>query len=313
MHSNCWKNGPCSIEELRTQAEAVKAAYLSGVHNASSQPLAAWLQHQNPRVNPEPSSSKFSGHGAVSNPGPAIGGQQSALDALEQLRAGVEYDPAGELPKATHKRVPRYVCNQLESSLRKGGLLTVLQEHPDRFRVTLRNEKTAKGNPKYTFSLIAPRATRGAGASPTPPAPTPAIGGSSSSSSTRAMPVPPPPLARAPLGVPLPPGPSGAVAGQQPPPPSFPRPAGLVDGVLRAPTNADPCILAWKVDDVVAYAEEMELLHLEDLIRREGVDGQVLLQSSHMDLMVAGFTMLQARKLLTRLPFKRQPLASPED
>ena len=284
------------------QAEVVKAAYLSGFDNASSQPLAAWLQHQNPRVNPEPSSSTFSGHGAVSDPGPAIGGQHPALVALEQLQAGVEYDPLGELPKETHKRVPRHVCTQLESSLRKGGLLTFLQKHPDRFRVTLRNEKTAKGNPKYTFSLIAPGATRGAGASPTPPAPTPAIGGSSSS--TRAMPPPPPPPARAPLGVPLPPpGLSGAVAGQQPPPPSFPPPAGLVDGVLRAPKNADPCILAWKVDDVVAYSESMELLHLE-LIRREGVDGQVLLQSSHMDLMGAGFTMLQARKLLTRLPFK---------
>ena len=54
---------------------------------------------------------------------------------------------------------------------------------------------------------------------------------------------------------------------------------------------------------MVAYAKTMELLHLE-LIRREGVDGQVLLQSSHMDLMGAGFTRLQAKKLLTRLPVK---------
>ena len=75
-----------------------------------------------------------------------------------------------------------------------------------------------------------------------------------------------------------------------------PQPPGLGSAL------ADPTIAAWKVDDVVAYANRLELGHMEALIRSEGIDGQVLLQSSEQDLVASGFTNLQARKLLSRLP-----------
>ena len=56
------------------------------------------------------------------------------------------------------------------------------------------------------------------------------------------------------------------------------------------------------VDDVVVYAVSLELGHMERLIRTEGIDGEVLLQSTFQDLVSAGFTNFQARKFLSRLP-----------
>ena len=64
---------------------------------------------------------------------------------------------------------------------------------------------------------------------------------------------------------------------------------------------------AWSVNEVVAYAKSLELPHLEDIIRKEGVDGAVLLMdSAAQDLREAGLTFLQVKKLLARLPTSAQ-------
>ena len=81
----------------------------------------------------------------------------------------------------------------------------------------------------------------------------------------------------------------------------MPPPPGL-GGALGAPAKVDPRIASWKVDEVVAYAVSLELGHMEILIRKEGIDGEMLLQSTAEDLMSAGFTFFQARKCLSRLP-----------
>ena len=62
----------------------------------------------------------------------------------------------------------------------------------------------------------------------------------------------------------------------------------------------------WSVDDVVTYATSLELGHLTGIIRREGIDGHTLLMPSAMqDLLEAGMTNLQAKKMLARLPISQ--------
>ena len=132
-------------------------------------------------------------------------------------------------------------------------------------------------------------------------APPPAIGGAPASSSS----IPPGGIGGAPAsssGTALLFSPPPGLYQLPPPPPQGPAPSGLVDGEIRPPANVDPVVSGWKVDDVITFAVSLELPHLEPLIRREGVDGPLLLQSSHVDLVDAGFTKTQAKNLLTRLP-----------
>ena len=72
-------------------------------------------------------------------------------------------------------------------------------------------------------------------------------------------------------------------------------------GLQLAPPTTP--VTSWSVNDVVAYATSLELPHLESIIRREGIDGGMLLMGSAMqDLREAGLTNLQVKKLLARLP-----------
>lgn len=59
----------------------------------------------------------------------------------------------------------------------------------------------------------------------------------------------------------------------------------------------------WSVEDVCSYLERLELDHLTDKFRVNGVDGEFLADLSEQDLVQElGLTKLQARKVLTRLP-----------
>ena len=94
LHPNSFKQGETSISMLRAEAEVVKAKYMSTLNDAStsSQPLAALVQHQNPRREPPVGIDREII--APRAPAPAIGGEHLALVALGQLQKGVEYDPA---------------------------------------------------------------------------------------------------------------------------------------------------------------------------------------------------------------------------
>ena len=59
----------------------------------------------------------------------------------------------------------------------------------------------------------------------------------------------------------------------------------------------------WRVDDVVAYLEHLELGHKVDLVRDQGLDGKMLLDAIQKgELEEMGFSKFQARKIVARLP-----------
>ena len=59
----------------------------------------------------------------------------------------------------------------------------------------------------------------------------------------------------------------------------------------------------WSVDDVVAFIDLCELSHLQEKIRENGVDGELLLALSDAEMVdELGLTRLQVRKIRLRLP-----------
>ena len=59
----------------------------------------------------------------------------------------------------------------------------------------------------------------------------------------------------------------------------------------------------WSVEDVCSYLVRLELAHVSDKFRHNGVDGSFLADLKEEDLIAElGLTRLQARKVLTRLP-----------
>ena len=80
-------------------------------------------------------------------------------------------------------------------------------------------------------------------------------------------------------------------------------PPGLGHDAAPADASWSVAVASWSVDQVVAYANFLELPHLEQIIRFEGIDGRQLLTDSAMqDLRDVGITNLQAKKLIARLP-----------
>ena len=62
-------------------------------------------------------------------------------------------------------------------------------------------------------------------------------------------------------------------------------------------------VAAWKVQNVVEYLHQLELGHLSHIVKREGIDGRMLLELiDSSELMETGFSRLQVRKITQRLP-----------
>ena len=59
----------------------------------------------------------------------------------------------------------------------------------------------------------------------------------------------------------------------------------------------------WKVADVLQFLDRLELSHVAEKFKMNGIDGPFLQELSEGDLVSEiGLTKLQARKVLTRLP-----------
>ena len=62
-------------------------------------------------------------------------------------------------------------------------------------------------------------------------------------------------------------------------------------------------VASWKVQDVITYLQYLELEHLSDLVKQHGLDGRMLMELIEKDELVeAGFSKMQARKIKQRLP-----------
>ena len=61
-------------------------------------------------------------------------------------------------------------------------------------------------------------------------------------------------------------------------------------------------VAQWKVQDVQTYLNFLELGHLTDMVRAEGIDGQALMECSEADLQEIGFSKFQSKKIKQRLP-----------
>jgi hypothetical protein len=114
-------------------------------------------------------------------------------------------------------------------------------------------------------------------------APTPADGGDRGGQASASAASPPPPSADG--------GDQGgqASASATPPPPPAAPPL-------------EP-VASWKVGHVVFFLNHLELPHLADIIKREGVDGPMLLNLINAgQLCDLGFSKFQAQKIIERLP-----------
>ena len=115
------------------QPLAALAAF--GQHAGPGQPLAAMQP-----IAPPPAAA-----GPIE---PAVGGDEAVLEILRSLRINTEYQTAKH-------RIPRAIGKQLESVLRKHGLLPFLQRYPQYFDVTLTGGVTSNKKPQYTFKMKA--------------------------------------------------------------------------------------------------------------------------------------------------------------
>ena len=148
MHSSCFRKGQEDISEIRRLAEQVKEDYLRRCHSESIQPLADRVQHPRPRENPAPR--------VRPPPGPSSNDEFSLQDKLEifdHLTPMMEYTPSDKQLTGV-RRIPPRVRAELQAKLKKGTLLSLLEAHPNLFRVTYTGEKNAKGKPQFTFAVL---------------------------------------------------------------------------------------------------------------------------------------------------------------
>ena len=71
-----------------------------------------------------------------------------------------------------------------------------------------------------------------------------------------------------------------------------------VGGVREAPVHP---VMSWKVPDMVAYLESLELGHLSPIVTENAIDGPLLLAMTPQDFIATGFNQIQANQITMRL------------
>ena len=287
MHPHEYINHLTSIEELRAIGQEVRARYMQKMPAfGGTISMAERITDMLPRARPP---SKRSMTRTDIPPPPGLAMTRTDIPPPPGLAIGANDDFVVQMLQDRLIPEQRYANNKLPVWVWPKGLLPFLQRHSTIFEINYTGGTNRNNKARFQCATQPPPpplpAAAASGAMPCGATQPPASKKSPPTFGATQKPVPPPPV-------------------RQPPLPSMPSSstASASGEVKSGAAMPGDTVAQWKVQDVQTYLNFLELGHLTDMVRAEGIDGQALMECSEADLQEIGFSKFQSKKIKQRLP-----------